>query len=134
MNNDEKNKIEGEQLLKKGLESFNNGYYNEAVEYLEEASNILDDKFTYYHLGRSYAKLNEYKKALSAYNTALKKLDPNNPSKEHCILYREKARLEMTEGNIDKANEYFEVYIPQCRQKKKNQKNQKKKKKKKLNH
>ena len=111
MNHDEKNKIEGEQLLKKGLESFNNGYYNEAVEYLEEASSILDDKFTYYHLGKSYVKLNEYKKALNAYDTALNKLDPNNPSKEHCILYQEKARLEMTEGNVDKANEYFEEVI-----------------------
>tara|TARA_B100001250_G_C19641332_1_gene718411 strand:+ start:202 stop:726 length:525 start_codon:yes stop_codon:yes gene_type:complete len=69
------------KLYNKGLESYNQGYYNEAKKYLQLAySKKQKNKKTTYYLAQTYEKLGSYKKAIDILE---KTIDPD----EHTLMF-----------------------------------------------
>jgi Flp pilus assembly protein TadD len=65
-----------------GWAYFQNGAYSLAVSLLEEAVKGAPSNATYrYHLGMTYQKLNDTKRARSEFEKSIR-LDPNAPSAE----------------------------------------------------
>jgi len=105
------NKKEGQSNYKKGMEAYNRNSYKEAVEYLEEAAKLLQDKCSFFYLAEVYGNLKNHEKAILNYDKTYACLDPNNPSKEHILVLKCKGEEERNLGNFEKSMTCYETAL-----------------------
>ncbi len=105
-------KKEGQALYKKGIEAFNRNTYKEAVELLEQAAQILADKFSFFYLAETYANLKEHQKAIDMYDKAYAALQKEPKiTKEHVLVLQCKAEEERHLGNYQKSIECYDTAL-----------------------
>lgn len=100
---------QNEELFKKGVDSYNEGRYSEAISYYET---ILKNKehsaALYFNLGNCYYKMNRIAPSIYYYEKALL-LDPNDPDIQNNLAFAQQMTLdaieEMPETGLAKAYE-----------------------------
>ena len=83
---DMEQKKEAEISYRKGKDAYLHNAYEEAAEYLEEATRLSPDKLSFFYLGESLGRLKKHDKALDALKQAFNCLPKDRETKEHIIV------------------------------------------------
>ena len=99
---------EAQIAFNEGVFAFNSKCFAKGVEYFEEASRILNNSESYLFLGKCYSNLEEYQKALSAYETSYRRQGSKRNIDFNLNILNHMADTEQVLGNFDNAKEYYD--------------------------